>query len=281
MLRQAFAGIRDADEAEDKARLLLVDTDWPGDLIAGPLARLAADQFFEPPLRAQREGHRTSARWFECPEASLSATVVSARSAPDTPSAKICIPGRLIVTRYIRCGGAHLLRWRGDRAGPEFHAASAPPIVPIEPLTLNDGAIVTHDGRCEAQSLTRGTSDVVMLSFTIRIGGCTFVRDYDRTNGRLVRVSSLDDHAGRSAMLLRFLRDSERSDAGGQFEAATRDVAFFLRWEAMREWLALDAEAAIARLNEMAAADPNTEVRTAASHMLDLVRERLETRCPV
>jgi hypothetical protein len=40
---------------------------------------------------------------------------------------------------------------------------------------------------------------------------------------------------------------------------------FYARWQAMRELLALDAEAALPHLSGMAGADPHPEVRAAAA----------------
>ncbi len=90
-------------------------------------------------------------------------------------------------------------------------------------------------------------------------------------------VGSLSDRFGRKPILvLGMLAYIYRSvDAGDRFEAATRDPAHFLRWGAMREWLALDVAAATPRLEEMAAGDPHPEVRAAARATLPLVARRI------
>jgi hypothetical protein len=80
-------------------------------------------------------------------------------------------------------------------------------------------------------------------------------------------------------MLLAFLRLAGRADAGPQFDAATRDPAFHLRWAAMREWLALDARAAMPRLEAMMVADPHVEIREAAARTLATIRLRPGVPC--
>ena len=75
------------------------------------------------------------------------------------------------------------------------------------------------------------------------------------------------------------MRVQRRADAPAVFDAATRDASAHARWGAMREWLALDADAALPRLDQMAAEDADTEVRTLARATLELV-ERKRAPCP-
>jgi hypothetical protein len=80
-------------------------------------------------------------------------------------------------------------------------------------------------------------------------------------------------------MLLTLLRVSGRADAGDVFDAATHGPAPHARWSAMREWLALDADAAAPRLDAMAAGDPDPEVRDLARATRALVARR-RVACP-
>ena len=78
-------------------------------------------------------------------------------------------------------------------------------------------------------------------------------------------------------LLLAYLRAARRADAAPAFETATRAPAYFLRWAAMREWLALDARAALPRLRALAH-DTNAEVRAAARATLPQVQAALACR---
>lgn len=189
--------------------------------------------------------------------------------------------GRVAVTRYVRAGGATLRRWRAEAAGAGFSAAGAPPALEQEPLRLADGEVRILDGRCEAQLLADAARDVVTLVATVRAGAAPLMREHAVEGGALLRIASADDRSSRTELLLAFLRHAGRAEAGPRFEAATRDPAFQLRWAAMREWLALDARAALPRLEAMAAGDPHGEVRAAAAATLPIVRRRIEAaRCP-
>ena len=138
---------------------------------------------------------------------------------------------------------------------------------------LADGEVVVLDGRTEATLLDPVPGDVVTVSFAAHGGGLT--REYDRATGRLVRAASNDEAASRTRMLLTLLRVSARADAGNAFDAATRADAFHLRWAAMREWLALDAHAALPRLRALADGDPHPQVRATARVTLAQVEDRL------
>ncbi|MEI9852870.1 MAG: hypothetical protein WDN24_20645 [Sphingomonas sp.] len=282
-LERAFADCPadSAEPAAERAERLLEDAGWAEMLLAPLAGALADDPFFEPPFRLSRDALRTGAVLFDCPAASLTGSVLGAAAmAALPPPATIVFSGRVTVTRYVRAGGATLRRWRTEPITPGFSAAAAPPCMPLAPLALADGDVLRTDGRAHAQLLADARSDVVMLVFTMRGGAAALMREHRVADGALVRVASADDRASRIEMLLTFLRLAGRADAGARFDAATHEPAFHLRWAAMREWLALDAAAALPRLEEMAADDPNAEVRAAAALTLVTVRRRIgEAAC--
>lgn len=275
----AFAAcpLDDPEPAALQAERLLGDDGWVRALLDPLLAALAADPFFEPPFKVNRDARRIGAILIDTPAASISASVTSAAAmATLPPPASVVATGRMQVMRTIRAGGATLRRWRAEPLTRGFSASAAPPCRPLAPVALIDGDIRRCDGRIEAHLIEGASRDVVTLVATIRPGAAPLMREYAIASQALLRVASADDRASRTEMLLGFLRLGGRSDAGARFDAVTRDPTFHLRWAAMREWLALDARAALARLGEMAAEDPNAEVRAAATLTLITVRRRME-----
>ncbi|WP_431469037.1 hypothetical protein [Sphingosinithalassobacter sp. LHW66-3] len=265
-----------AEPAADRAETLFADIGWVEALLAPLVGALAGDPFFEPPVKASRDSVRTGIVLFDCPVASISASVLRADALAAAPApGTAVVSGRIVVTHYFRAGGAVLRRWEAEPLAPDFTAATAPPCRPLPPTRLLDGDVIRTDGRTRAQLVTGATRDLVTLVATIRAGAAPLIREYDVESGALVRVASADDGASRTEMLLTFLRNARRTDAGPQFDAATHDPAFHARWAAMREWLALDAAAALPRLETMAAQDPNSEVRAAAAATLRNVRLRV------
>lgn len=278
----AFADCADSPElATERAERLLADPDWAGELLAPQMKALAADPLFEPPIKTHRDGLRIGAVLFDCPTASIAASIISASAMLRLPRPRtIVFTGRIAVTRTVRAGGARLRRWCADAMAPEFNAADAAPCSVLEPVRLEDGMIHRTDGRCQAQLVCDAGSDIVTLVATIRAGAAPLMREYDIDSGALLRVADADDRPSRTEMLLRFLRVAGRADAGVCFDDATHASEFHLRWAAMREWLALDAAAAADRLAEMAYDDPHAEVRAAAACMLPIVEQRLTAaRC--
>lgn len=261
------------EAAAERAGQLLADAGWVEALLAPLVDALAADPFFEPPFRLSRDRLRTGAVLFECSAASLSASVVDADALAALPATTVTFTGRMAVTRYIRAGRARLRRWQAEPAHAEFSAGDAAPCRELAAVPLADGAVHRCDGRTRAQLLADADRDVVTLAIVAR-AGVPLMREYRIADGSLARVASADEHASRTAMLLAFLRLAGRADAGERFDAATRDAAFHLRWSAMREWLALDARAALPRLSEMAVRDPHPEVRAAALRTLPAVEAR-------
>lgn len=280
----ALAAVPDNAEAiADCLEMLLADDGWISGLI-DPLSEcLAVDPLFQPPFRVNRDGLRIGAVLFDHPFVSISATILSADLlAAQPPAQTVVVPGRLSVVRYWRAGGATLRLWRAERAGPDFSTIGAPPCRPIAPIPLRDGMIVRIDGRTDAQLIDAPVSDIVSITATIRADAAPFMREYAINGGALRCVAALDDRGSRAQMLFALLRHAGRSDAADSLAAATHDPAFFVRWAAMREWLAIDALGALPRLRDMAA-DPNAEVRAAAAEMAARVDAVLQTRtvpCP-
>ncbi|UIJ45621.1 hypothetical protein LZK98_01260 [Sphingomonas cannabina] len=270
-----------ATELRQRATALLLDMHWVEALLAPLVDALAADPLFDPPFKVSRDPARIGAVLFDSPGVRVSAAVLSARGLAAALPRSVVVPGHVAVTRYVHAGGVMLRRWRVEAAGADFSSATAPPAVEIMPFVLTDGDVVVQDGATDGHVAVGAKSDVVTLSVMIRPPETALVREYAIIDGRLLRASTLDDYASRGAMLLTLLRTQGRTDAGHVFEAATRDRAFHVRWSAMREWLALDARAALPRLAEMAAGDPNSEVREAAGSTLAAIRARMEAvPCP-
>ncbi len=281
-LEAAFADV-DADDAEgvaDIAEAMLRDASWVGPLLHPLIAALVADPWFEPPLKVSRDPLRTGAILQENRAVTLSAVVLSADALAAMPAAKTMVAsGRMAIVRYVRAGHARLRCWCAGPIGGDIATQAAASAREIAPLSLTDNTVVRQDGRDHAYLLERATSDVVTLTMTIRAGAAPYAREYCQEDGALLKIAALDDAPARAAILLALLRLSGRRDAAAAFDRATRDGAFYLRWQAMREWLALDATAASSRLAEMAAEDPNEEIRTAARATILLVEERRTALC--
>jgi hypothetical protein len=283
-LARAFADcpLDAAEPAADRAERLFADGGWAAALLDPLVGALAGDPLFEPPFRISRDARRFGAILFDCPAVSITASIADAAAmATLPPPATMIFTGRVAVTRYLKAGGAVLRRWRTEPISEQFSAATASPAQPLPAMALRDGEVRRLDGRIEAQFAEGARSDMVMLTATVRSSVAPLMCEHALADGALVRTSGTDDRASRAEMLLAFLRLAGRADAGERFEAATRDPVFHLRWAAMREWLALDARAALPRLTEMARGDSNAEVRAAATLTLVVVERRLEeARCP-
>ena len=274
-----FAGLGDDDVGEiaHRAHDLLEDDEWVGALLAPGIAALADDPWAQPPLAVSRDPAKTGAVLFDAGTIVVTASITAAAALAARPAASVIVPGRLAIVRYVRSGDARLHLWRAPRVGPEFSAADAAPASPLGALPLGDGVVLRLDGRTRGWWLSDAAGDVVTITATLRAGQAPLMREYAIPSGAFLRCATLDERAARAQMLLTFLRVAGRREEGEQFAAATRDPAAFLRWSAMREWLALDALTALPRLAEMAEDDPSDEIRDVARDTLALVEAK---RCP-
>lgn len=270
-IEAAFAGVAQHDGAAlvRAATGLFAAVDWLGLVLDPLIAAVRADPWCDLPLKVNREAHRCGAILYARNGVTITLSHMSAagvRTAADAPTV-IC-SGKLAVTRYVHAGGAVLQRWQVPPLLEPLTTVAIRPCRRLGDRALMDGDVVHHDGRHRAQILTAATAGVVMLSAAIDADADPVAREYERGTGRFVRKATNDEGAARAQLLLALLRAGERPDAH-VFDAATRDGAFFLRWSAMREWLACDWRAAWPRLREMATSDPHPEIRDAAAATID------------
>lgn len=277
----AFARQTDAEALADRSVGLLADDALITDLFAPLVSALRDDPWFEPPFRVSRDGLRIGAVLVDTPQVVVSASVTSAdRLARIGAPATVIVPGRLTVVCYWQAGGVKVRRWAAGSVAAGATLATLAPCTELETLHPRDGQVVVIDGREQAQLLVGAHADVVTLTATIRADAAPLMREYRIVDGAPVRLGMLDDRGARGDMLLALLRHSGRADAGDCFADATHDAAYFRRWSAMREWLALDVRAALPRLRAMALDDPHAEVRAAATATLAVVEAQLAARTP-
>lgn len=277
--RRWFARAATPAALADRAEALLTRTQWVRDLLAPGLAALRADPLAQPAMATNRDRMRTGIVLLDTGRVIITANVIAAAAVQRrTPPASVIVPGRLTVTRYVRAAGARLHLWRAPIADAEFSAADSAPAVEAGTLALSDGQIVRLDGRQLGWWHGEATGDVVTISVTIRAGQGPLMRDYALPSGRLRHCATIDEGAARAQMLLTYLRAEQRREATPAFAAATRDPAAFLRWEAMRNWLALDARSAMSRLTDLAVTDEHPDIRAAAAQTLAAIADRYGER---
>lgn len=267
----------DRPSAETVAALirpLLDDIGWIDEAIAALVGALRRDPFFEPPFAPVRSDVQTGLTLY----AGRHAAIVLGVGALDRLAAKkrragggsIGFPGCATLTRAIDGGGATLSLWQGgwragggrdDRPMASCEAAGRRRWQDGDLLELDAGTsfLVEHARR-----------DMVLLHATIFAGVAPTSCEYDRETLCLRAIGASSERASRVQMLTTLLGAIGRDDPAA-FGAASRAAEPHVRWHAMREWLALDVDAAAPRLAEMAASDPDVELRGLARRTMTLI----------
>lgn len=257
---------------------LIDDDGWIDALLDPLIEQLATEPMQLLPFSTDRTRRRTALTLFDTPAVRLGAAVVS-RDAEPIERTSFVIGGTASVTRYIRAGGARIDRWRAELPDRDLDARTAPPARFVETLAPGDGTTFTQQAD-EALLVVSMADEIVTLTATLFADSPPLMREYALPDGAFVRAASRDQFASRGTMLLTLLRVQGRRDAAPVFDAASHDPHFHTRWAAMRDWLALDARAALPRLEEMATADPNDDVRGLARTTLAFADARREaTAC--
>lgn len=265
------------EEAPSAIATLFATGDMVAPLIADLVAAMAREPFFDPPSAVIRDEVQHGIVLIDHPLALLSLSVSSAdaimaRKAKQRGVGSIGMSGSVSVIRFHRAGGAVLRFWSAD--GPTCRAERAR-------HRCRDGDVIVIDGCSRGYAIESCTSDIVMLRATLKPGRGVLRHEYDARSERLIGLASNDEAASRSQMLLTLLRLCGRRDAAERFRDAIEAEPHFLRWHAMREYLALDGAAALPWLARMAESDPHDEVRDAARATLGAIMARNQQVVPV
>lgn len=290
--RGVAQGWRDADEglirlvrdgaADPQAALTRVADrvtarDWLARRIADALTPTRDDPWFVPPLRTHHGGGQRGVVLFESGPVTVTLLVLPPPRAGAPPPATVVFAHGLMLTHVVKSGGAGVQRYRVERCARDpdgLTAATAGRCVagPVEPLC--DGARLFLDQSCDSYRLCDARRDTVIVQCLWRDAPSLPMREYDVATGRLHRMASADRTASFATMALTLLRTMERRDAVPAFVATLSHSDFAVRWNAMRELLALDPIAAAPHLARLAAADPHPDVRASAQATQRMLIER-------
>jgi hypothetical protein len=250
-----------ADSVLALARALLDDEGAVRACLDLMIATAARDPFFRPPLRAVGGEVQSGLLLFHRPALTVQLTAMSAEGIAEkrfrrgAGPASIFFTGQRSVFRFLDSGGATLSLWEVPEIDARFAAE--------------------RSGRCRLVGRRRNAflvedapRDLVYVQAATPLGAGPVTAEYDWATRRLVGTSSTDDASSRIQLMLTLLRASGRRDAAPLFADLAASGPFHARWQAMREFLGLDAEAALPSLRAMAAGDPHPEVRAAAAETL-------------
>lgn len=257
----------DAVAVTDAAAALLAQNGWVEDLLGRIVAAMRGSAYFEPPFVATQSDIQTGLVLLDDPRVGVSIGIapverLAAKKAAPRGQTAIVFPGYLSLFRVIRAGGARLRLWSAPPAGPSFTGDARCTFAGER--HLRDGELLRIDGREQAFAVERASGDMILLQATMRTGAAPFLVEYDSATLDCIGVAAADEQASRIQMLASLIGMLEPSDGGPALALAAASPHGFVRWHAMREWLALDPPAALSTLEGMAADDPHPQVRAAA-----------------
>lgn len=251
------------------ARTAMMDQAGLEEIFACLIEGAAGDPFFRPAMRNVATEIHSGVLLFDTPELTLFLSVMPAESLAAKRLGRdgrrsIVFPGQLSLHKFIRSGGATFSFWEAPPIEAGFTVEGSGCCRLVERRSIKDGELLQLDGRSQAFVIDHAWSDLVYLQAVTNAGRAPLTVEYDSDTFEFVGASSTDEVSSRAQMMLAMLRTMERHDAVPLMIAMLDSPNFYARWQAMRELLALDAEAALSHLKSLAAADPHPEVRAAA-----------------
>lgn len=256
------------------ARVFLQRDDDITALIDDLIAEAANDPFFSPPFSTPRTDLSTGIVLFESKALDITLNVISAdalaaKKIANRGQGTIGFPGIVTVYRYLKSGDALLSLWEAPEAGPDFSAGTGTGPRMTGKRQVKDGEIWMIDGRRESFIIEHASADIVQLQAQVKIDSAPLSVEYDVETGAFAGATATNEVSSRVQMMVTLLRLMGRDDTTPLIEHFLTNQPFFTRWHLMREFLALDAEAALPHLRRLAIEDPHEEVRDAARQTLD------------
>jgi hypothetical protein len=239
------------------------------------VAAASADPFFRPPQQGVLSDIHTGLLLFDDPGLSIVLGVMgidalAAKKSASRGPTSIGFTGLLTVFDFVKAGGATLSFWEADEIDKDFTGQQSRKCRFVGKRMLHDGERIVMDGRSQSFVVEHASSDLVYLQAIVRSAAAPLAVEYDSATLDFVGASSTDEASSRTQMMVSLLRIMDRADALPLVEEALKSPHFYTRWHVMREYLAMDAEAALPSLHRLAESDPHPEVRAAARQSLDL-----------
>lgn len=253
---------------------IFADDRWIDALLARLVEAMRSDPYFDPPFRVVSSDIHSGLNVFEDENVTIAAGVshaghLAAKKGVPRGATSITFTGHVGLLKFVAAGGARLSFWEAPRIDGDFSAATAGRCTRTGERLLEDGEILTVDGRFQSYVIEHARSNLVVLQASIKRDQAPLRVEYDSATGDYVGCSANGEGVSRIQMLTTLLR---KLDCDGAFDAVAGFLDhpdFFVRWHAMRELLGIDAGAALPHLRRMAARDPHPDARRAARAVLD------------
>lgn len=237
------------------------------------VAEAAADPFFRPPFDLQ--ANEISKRYLLFRNQHLllflnaiSAGGIAAKKVKQGGQGTVGFTGMLTLHQFLKSGGATFSVWEAPAPDDSFVGQDQRALVRVGEKKIEDGETWLMDGRRQTFVLEHATSDIVFLQAQVKVGAAPLAVEYNVETGVFAGASATDGASSRLQMMVTLLRLLGRDDAWPVVESLLDSPHFFVRWHVMREFLAMNAEAALPHLRRFANEDPHPEVRGAARQTL-------------
>lgn len=252
----------------------IADRDWETylreDLVC-ELESIAANSLYAPPLHVISEGSFKGLTLYSGPEALVAVTTVDradfihSKVGSGTTQRSVTFSGLDGYIRFIKSGGLTITRWHSPLVGANTELGAHLTCHKGETTKVRDGDEIRMAGGTETIIFDSCDTSFTMLQISRRKPRAPVVPEYEVSTQRLIACSAADQKSSRLQMLSSLVRLLDGPASPALHDRLSRHEDHFVRWHTMREWLSSKPADARLRLEEMAADDPNPQVRQVAA----------------
>jgi hypothetical protein len=237
------------------------------------VAKSVADPFFQPAFLTLAGDISTGLVLYADRNVFISLAVagvdaLAAKKSGNRGPSSIAFTGLPTLFHVVKSGGATLSFWEAPRIGADFVGDRTGRCRMTEMRRIEDGERILIDGWTQSFVIEHATSDIILLQAAVHAECAPLALEYDSKTCEFIGASSTDEGSSRIEMMVSLMRAMDHKEAGPLLEELLESPHFFTRWYVMREYLGLDAEAALPSLRRLAGGDPHPHVRAAAQQTL-------------
>lgn len=253
----------------------LNDRGWIGDFIARNIAALADDAWCELPWRVQSGPVLTGLVIAHLPGVFVMLSRLDADMLAVTETPIVVFDGGISIMMLI-AGGVPAIETYVCSAASD----ALPTVRNAGRSLLTHGVAIACDCASQQIHIVDAAQDALLLRIVLTPpGGTTRIRAFERASGRLVTDGIAAPTSSRLAALLNVVGTGNSPRHRAIFAQLANHSEPFIRWQAMRRWLAADdSGAAHLALCQMAHDDSDAALRALAHATLQRIDTRMLAR---
>lgn len=258
---------------------LLADESWLGDYLTEVLQACADDSWLCPSINESagiRESFFSSLQIID--DITMSASInagshldFARHQAVQGGAGIVRMSGRPTLSRLVSKHPIRLKRWECSHPLDQLDLGQSTELRIVGEEEIQPGERFSVDGRIQSLSFAHIDAPVVLVQIADNRNASSLTVDFDSATGQVVAASLASRSSARAQVMLGALRLMGRSDRYPLLEKYVEQPDAYLRWQVMREMVAMNGTREIDALHRFSQRETNPMILDAAKRTLEFL----------